>query len=70
MQDPELRSTALALFDIGQRGAGRLPYGYISGEVIGRMAEFQERFPQAGRTPADDQLEGFMTDPEALATWR
>jgi hypothetical protein len=34
------------------------------------MAEYQERFPQAGRTPADEQLERFVNDPEALATWR
>jgi glutamate--cysteine ligase len=70
MLDTELRSTALALFDVALRAITRFPEGYVSRDVVARMAEYRERFPQAGRTPADDQLEGFFRDPEVLATWR
>jgi glutamate--cysteine ligase len=70
MRDGELRSTALALFHIAQRAVARFPEGYVSRAVVARMAEYRERFPEAGRTPADDQLDGFLRDPEVLATWR
>jgi glutamate--cysteine ligase len=70
MRDGELRSTALALFGIAQRAVVRFPGGYVSRDVVARMAEYRERFPEAGRTPADDQLDGFLRDPEVLATWR
>jgi glutamate--cysteine ligase len=70
MQDAELRSTAVALFDIARRGATRLGTGYLPADMVARMCEYHERFPQAGRTPADDQLESFVNHPEVLATWR
>jgi len=70
MRDASLRSTALALFDVGLQGAARLPAGYLPGDVLKRMSEYRERFPAAGRAPADEQLESFASKPEALSTWR
>lgn len=70
MQDASLRSMALALFDVALRGVPRLPAGYVPGDVLKRMSEYRERFPEACRAPADEQLENFVSDPEALATWR
>jgi glutamate--cysteine ligase len=70
MGDPALRSTALALFDAGLRGAARLPKGFLPGDMLERMSEYRERFPESGRAPADEQLESFTSKPEALSTWR
>jgi glutamate--cysteine ligase len=67
--DPELRRTALHLFDAALAGMGRLDGGYLPRKAPALVAEYRERYVAAGRCPADDLLEGHTARPEELTTW-
>lgn len=67
--DPELRGTALALFDAALAGMTRLDRGYLPASAPALVAEYRERFVAAGRCPADEMLERYTDRPEELSTW-
>ncbi len=67
--DPELRHTAVTLFDAALAGMRRLDRGYLPAEAIALVDEYRERFVAAGRCPADDLLERYTARPEEPTTW-
>lgn len=67
--DPELRHTALSLFDAALAGMRRLDRGFLPAEAIASTAEYRERFVAAGRCPADELLERYTARPEEPTTW-
>lgn len=69
MADGSLRATACALFDIAVEAMPRLPTGYLPPNAATLVEEYRERFPAAGRCPADDQLDRFGACPDDLSTW-
>ncbi|MFN2568103.1 MAG: ergothioneine biosynthesis glutamate--cysteine ligase EgtA, partial [Candidatus Dormibacteria bacterium] len=69
MTDPDLRAAATALFDIALEAAPRLPRGYLPDGAAARLAAYGERFPAAGRCPADELLEHHRADPDNVTPW-
>jgi glutamate--cysteine ligase len=67
--DPELRSTALALFDAALAGMQRLDRGYIPATAPALVTEYRDRFVAAGLCPADELLEHHTARPEDPTTW-
>jgi glutamate--cysteine ligase len=69
MADPALRAEAHMLFEFALSSLGRFPSGYFPTDAAERIAGYRNRYIDAGRCPADDQLDSFASSPADLSAF-